>query len=109
MFDIVYCNGNPLLDFPLSDRIQILDKVVTEKKGYLHLLPRETKSTFQDIIEALDRAMTLRQEGLVIKNPGSVYEPGTRNITWIKLKPDYIDSLNDNCDLLVIGKPFFYR
>ena len=48
--------------------------------------------------------MFVRQEGLLIKNPGSIYEPGTRNSTWIKLKPEYINSLNDTCDLLVIGK-----
>ncbi|KAL1926334.1 hypothetical protein VTP01DRAFT_5855 [Rhizomucor pusillus] len=103
VFDIVYCNGNPLLDYPLSSRLKILGSVVKEKRGNLNLLPREEKSTFQDIVDALDRAISLRQEGLVIKNPGSVYEPGQRNQTWIKLKPEYINSLNDNCDLLVVG------
>lgn len=60
VFDIVYCNGNPLLDYPLSDRIKILNGVVREKHGHLHLLPRQEKKTFQDIVEALDQAMTLR-------------------------------------------------
>ncbi|KAI9247434.1 hypothetical protein BDA99DRAFT_525900 [Phascolomyces articulosus] len=106
VFDIVYCNNTPLLDYPLKDRIKLLNNVVTENRGWIHLLPRETKTTHQDIINALDRAMSLRQEGLVIKNPGSIYEPGTRNTTWIKLKPEYIDSLNDTCDLLVIGAKY---
>lgn len=60
VFDIVYCNGNPLLDYALSDRLKILGSVVKERRGYLNLLPREEKSTFQDIVDALDRAMSLR-------------------------------------------------
>ncbi|KAG2216309.1 hypothetical protein INT45_011241 [Circinella minor] len=106
VFDIVYCNGTPLLQYSLQQRILFLNNVIKENRGWIHLLPRETKTTFQDILEALDRAISLRQEGLVIKNPGSIYEPGTRNSTWIKLKPEYINSLNDTCDLLVIGAKY---
>jgi ATP-dependent DNA ligase len=39
----------------------------------------------------------------VVKNPGSIYEPGARNHSWVKVKPDYIDELQDNCDLLIVG------
>ncbi|KAI9322804.1 ATP dependent DNA ligase domain-containing protein [Dichotomocladium elegans] len=106
VFDIVFCNGCPLLDYPLEDRLRVLNSVVTEKPGALHILSRLEKSTKDDYIEALNNAISLRQEGIVLKNPGSIYEPGTRNHTWIKIKPEYIDSLNDNCDLLVIGAKY---
>ncbi|KAG0180060.1 DNA ligase (ATP) [Apophysomyces sp. BC1034] len=106
VFDMVYCNGFQMSKYTLADRLKVLNSVVKEKRGYLNLLPREEKSTFQDIVHALDRAISLRKEGLVIKNPGSTYEPGARNPTWIKLKPEYIDSLHDNCDLIVIGAKY---
>lgn len=47
--------------------------------------------------------MTYRQEGIVIKNPLCTYSPGQRNKDWIKVKPDYVDSLGDDVDVLIIG------
>lgn len=43
------------------------------------------------------------QEGIIVKNPGSFYEPGARNHTWVKIKPEYMNSSTDNFDLLVVG------
>lgn len=45
-----------------------------------------------------------REEGLVIKDPSSKYVLNSRLPTWIKFKPEYIDSMAENCDLLVVGK-----
>ncbi|ORY95305.1 ATP dependent DNA ligase domain-domain-containing protein [Syncephalastrum racemosum] len=101
VFDIVYCNGRPLLEYALKDRLRVLNSVVTEKRGHLNILRRQEKSTHDDILEALEKAIANREEGLVIKNPGSVYEPGARNKSWLKMKPEYVD--NENCDLLIVG------
>jgi DNA ligase-4 len=60
----------------------------------------------QDFITEPLIDIQFRQEGIVVKNPGSVYEPGARNQSWVKVKPDYIDELRDNCDLLVVGADF---
>ncbi|KAF7730847.1 hypothetical protein EC973_001365 [Apophysomyces ossiformis] len=106
VFDMVYCNGFQMAKYTLADRLKVLSSVVKEKDGYLALLSREEKSTFQDIVHALDQAIALRKEGLVIKNPGSTYEPGARNPAWIKLKPEYIESLHENCDLIVVGAKY---
>ncbi|CDH52455.1 dna ligase 4 [Lichtheimia corymbifera JMRC:FSU:9682] len=103
VFDIVFCNGTPLLGYPLWERLKVLNKVVTEKYGYLNLLGREEKKTMDDVTEALDHAIQMRQEGIIIKNPNSVYEPGARNHTWVKIKPEYMNSSSDNFDLLVVG------
>lgn len=43
------------------------------------------------------------KEGLVLKNPLSEYVPGERKDNWLKLKPEYIEGLTDNLDLLIIG------
>lgn len=42
-------------------------------------------------------------EGIIIKDPNSIYEPGTRNYKWIKLKANTVDSLVDTIDVVVMG------
>merc|ERR1712157_249488 len=55
------------------------------------------------IMKALDTALQERHEGIIIKNMDSVYECNKRGNEWIKLKPDYVDSMCDTFDLLILG------
>ncbi|KAH8548349.1 hypothetical protein BGW37DRAFT_523377 [Umbelopsis sp. PMI_123] len=106
VFDIVYCNGVSLIDHPLEQRLEVLQAVASEKRGCISFISRKEGASFQHVVQALDEATTLRQEGIVVKNPGSIYEPGARNYSWIKVKPEYIDELRDNCDLLIVGADY---
>lgn len=56
----MYCNGTPLLGYPLEQRLEVLNKVVVQKYGYLNLLGREEKKTLEDVIDALDHAIQMR-------------------------------------------------
>jgi DNA ligase-1 len=42
-------------------------------------------------------------EGLVIKKPDAVYQPGKRNFNWIKLKRKTGQKLGDTIDVVVLG------
>lgn len=42
-------------------------------------------------------------EGLMVKMPFARYDMKKTN-AWLKLKPDYMDALVENCNLLVVGK-----
>lgn len=44
----------------------------------------------------------LRDEGVVLKDLGSKWEPGDRSGKWLKLKPEYIRAGSD-LDVLIIG------
>lgn len=45
--------------------------------------------SFSDhIIECLNKAFDQKEEGVVIKDGASVYAPGKRIDSWIKIKPD---------------------
>lgn len=44
----------------------------------------------------------LRDEGIVVKDLGSKWEPSDRSGKWLKLKPDYIRAGSD-LDVLIIG------
>lgn len=42
----------------------------------------------EHILECLNKAFDEKEEGVVIKEGGSVYAPGKRNAGWLKIKPD---------------------
>jgi DNA ligase-4 len=44
-----------------------------------------------------------REEGIMIKSLDSVYKPNERKDKWIKLKPEYIDGVGDDLDLIIMG------
>lgn len=41
-----------------------------------------------DVIKVLNEAIDNREEGVVLKDPDSVYRPATRKAGWIKVKPE---------------------
>lgn len=102
-FDIVLLNGVVLTDRTLAERISILQKIIEPKKGILQLVKRQKGKTMADITEALDKAISDKWEGLVIKAPNSLYSVGKRLSEWIKLKPEYIESICDSVDVLIVG------
>jgi len=44
-----------------------------------------------------------REEGVVLKDLDSKWEPSDRGPKWLKLKPDYIQAESD-LDVLIIGE-----
>jgi len=54
----------------------------------------------------LNDAIDSREEGIMIKDPESIYKPNVRKGGWYKLKPDYIGGLMDQVDVLVVGGYF---
>ena len=47
-------------------------------------------------------SLTFRDEGIVLKDLGSKWEPSDRSGKWLKLKPEYIHAGSD-LDVLIIG------
>ncbi|KAJ3298780.1 DNA ligase (ATP) [Rhizoclosmatium sp. JEL0117] len=103
VFDLLYYNGKSLLESPLQARYNLLKSVIKEKKNKMELLTHVEGTTTDDVIKALDASMVRHEEGIVIKSPESVYLLNDRGGQWLKVKPDYIDSLGDDLDLVLIG------
>ena len=57
----------------------------------------------QDCADALNEAIDNREEGIMVKNPESVYRPNTRKGGWFKIKPEYVGGLMDELDVLIVG------
>ena len=41
-----------------------------------------------DVVKVLNEAIDNREEGVVLKDPDSVYRPASRKAGWIKVKPE---------------------
>ena len=100
-FDIVYYNGRSLKSTPLRERFNLIQKVFVPNE-YMLIQEHTVGKYKDDLVNALQTAMMQGDEGIMIKDPNSVYTPNERT-DWFKIKPDYIDSLADDFDLVVIG------
>jgi bifunctional non-homologous end joining protein LigD len=81
-FDLLQLNGKSLLGVPLEQRKQVLAKIcesVGDPIRYSGEISGDVKSL---LAEVKRRGL----EGLIGKQRNSVYEPGRRSGTWIKLK-----------------------
>ena len=87
-FDLLHLDGGDLLDTPLRRRRHALEALqlperTAERILYSHL---ETARSAAEVDARFDEARERRNEGLMIKDPASVYQPGRRGLGWLKLK-----------------------
>lgn len=87
-FDLLHHAGRDLLEVPLRERRAILDGLnVPERTGERLLLSHlGTARTAAQVDRQFDDARERRNEGLMVKDPDSVYQPGRRGLGWLKLK-----------------------
>jgi DNA ligase-1 len=81
-FDLLYLNGQLLMDRPLSERRA---KLAEMSDALLKTQPMPV-TTAEQIEEAFRQARESRNEGLVLKDVNSIYSPGRRGQVWLKLK-----------------------
>ncbi|XP_030507869.2 DNA ligase 6 isoform X1 [Cannabis sativa] len=116
VFDVMFSNGQPLLTIPLRQRRKYLkDLFLGEKLGYLQYANEMTveqddtslrsESTLTKINSFLESAFISSCEGIMVKSldVDAGYSPSKRADTWLKVKRDYVDGLNDSLDLVPIG------
>ncbi len=83
-FDLLWKNGESFLDSPVTERRKELDGMVfSDMFGVIELMkattPVEVEACFKEALQA-------GHEGLIAKDPASVYSPGRRGKSWLKLK-----------------------
>eukprot|EP00371_Babesia_bovis_P000670 XP_001609317.1 DNA ligase I [Babesia bovis T2Bo] len=104
-FDILYLNGEQIVDKSLKERRKALESTVYEKDGLLHFARHKDMDSLEDIDDFLRQAVSDSCEGLMIKSldSESTYEPQKRSNNWLKFKKDYIDGMGDSVDLVPIA------
>ncbi|HEY5611158.1 MAG TPA: ATP-dependent DNA ligase [Thermoanaerobaculia bacterium] len=84
-FDLLYFRGAPMFDKPLHERLDAMRSVVP-LEGAVRLGDQRTVVRGSDVDEAFDAARERANEGLVVKDPDSLYMPGRRGKAWLKYK-----------------------
>ncbi|KAI9194253.1 hypothetical protein LWI28_004454 [Acer negundo] len=104
-FDMLYLNGQPLLQEQLKVRREKLYDSFEEETGFLQFATTLTSNDLDEIQKFLDAAVDASNEGLIIKtlDRDATYEPSKRSLNWLKLKKDYIESIGDSLDLVPIA------
>ncbi|KAK6246843.1 hypothetical protein QUC31_018408 [Theobroma cacao] len=104
-FDILYLNGQPLLQEQLKVRKERLYDSFEEEAGFYQFATALTSNELDEIQAFLDSAVSLSCEGLIIKtlDRDATYEPSKRSLNWLKLKKDYMESIGDTLDLVPIA------
>ncbi len=102
VFDLLYLNGENLCNKPLHERLALLDRAVP-KRDTKHLVfaDRQIGRTVQDLVTAAQAAVGNGLEGLILKPVDSPYMTNARKEGgWKKWKPDYMDGLGNDFDLV---------
>ena len=129
-FDLMYAEGELLLELPLRERRNRLEEVVerlvervvapvavdertrdaqgvmfagAESAGVARLMisPSRLVKNAEDIDRAYAEARARSNEGVMLKAAGSVYQPGRRGLAWVKLKRELA-----TLDVVVTGAEF---
>jgi DNA ligase 1 len=83
-FDLLYLDGEPLFEVPLRERLAQLRAIVRNDAIRLsHQTPIEDAA---HVDRLFDEARVRANEGLVVKDPTSIYTPGRRGKSWLKYK-----------------------
>jgi bifunctional non-homologous end joining protein LigD len=81
VFDILWHNGNSLMDLPLTERREILRSVIPASDTIY--LSQDFEATGTEFYKT---AAKMGLEGIIAKKAGSTYIPGARSREWLKIK-----------------------
>lgn len=104
LFDILYRDGEELLDVTLDRRRKILEETVKENE-MLKIATYIITDNVEEMEKFFYKAIEDGCEGLVVKalSENAIYQAGARGWLWIKYKRDYKSEMSDSVDLVVIG------
>ena len=107
-FDLMYLNGESLLNKTLSERRDLMMShfsAVEAKFQFAVSLDHTEDGDTTMLEEFLETAVKNQCEGLMVKtlDKDACYEPSRRSLNWLKLKKDYLEGLGDSVDLVPLG------
>jgi DNA ligase-1 len=89
VFDLLYRDGQLLLDAPLRQRREHLKQLLASPPQQLQVAPERLCGSREALEEAFRSALAAGHEGIVAKAPDSLYTPGRRGRFWFKLKEPF--------------------
>lgn len=89
-FDLLYQDGELLLDTPLAERRRRLEKIFDgQVEQAIRIAPAIELNSAEGVERAFRESLAAGHEGIVAKSPESPYTPGRRGRFWFKLKEPF--------------------
>ncbi len=85
-FDLLFIDGEVLLETPLRERLVRLRELLSAAPASIRFTSQAEVRDAAHVDELFDAARARANEGLVVKAPDSVYTPGRRGKSWLKYK-----------------------
>jgi DNA ligase-1 len=101
IFDILFYNKKNYIHDKYKERFSIIEKLKRNKQ--IITIESNYINNQDDIEDAYQKAIKDKQEGIIIKNLNSIYEPGKRTRNWLKYKEIQKNSLEDLIDVVILG------
>ena len=98
LYDLLWLDGVSLLKRSLRERRQALDRLALPEGGLVRREPVAWAADAVAVDAAFLRARQRGNEGLMVKDPESLYTPGRRGFSWVKFKKAYA-----TLDVVVVG------
>ena len=83
-FDLLWRDGKNFLNLPLLERRQELESMALA--GMFEMIALMKADRLEEIETCFKHSIQTGHEGLIAKDTGSIYSPGRRGKSWIKLK-----------------------
>ena len=104
LFDLLYLNNKSYLDVPYNQRHETLTKMINGiQSEHLFVIEHKQIHNAKELEDYFYSEVASGLEGLVVKRPDAIYQPGKRNFNWIKLKRQEEGHLEDTIDCVVFG------
>lgn len=104
LFDLLYVNGENIIDAPHETRRKkLIELMKTNKNSSLRIIPEAVVTSAQQLEHYFYEHISEGLEGVMVKKPDAVYQAGKRNFNWIKLKRIAQSHLEDTIDTVILG------
>ncbi|MDT4898134.1 MAG: ligase 1 [Acidobacteriota bacterium] len=97
LFDLVYHDGQDLMNQPQSERRRQL-KNLFRPTDRVKMTDEIVSDQIKDEEKFFKQALRAKHEGLMVKDPDAPYVPGKRTHHWMKIKPAF-----ETLDVVVVG------
>jgi len=104
LFDLLYLDSKSYLDATHEERRK---KLLAMMKGFkddrVQVIGEKAINSTKDLEDYFNQQMDRGLEGIVVKKPDAIYQPGKRNFNWIKYKRKEEGQLEDTLDCVILG------